>query len=150
MSYVIGLDLATQFGVSVIDHKGRHIWSASQSIKSFGHRWHGFYARLCEVIESRQNIEPIDIVVIEDVVFKNNAITGHLMGIAMAVCERYGVSYAAVSPSTLKKWATGHGHAKKLAMIAAARERCPGVEIKDDNQADAILLALWGLENCEA
>lgn len=149
MSYTIGLDLATQFGVAVIDHKGRHVWSESHSIRSFQHRWHGFYMHISEIIEVRQNIEPIDLVVIEDVVFGNNAVTGHLMGIAMAVCERYGVSYASASPKLIKKWATGSGNAKKPAMIAAARERCPGVDVVDDNQADAILLALWGLENCE-
>lgn len=149
MSYTIGLDLATQFGVAIVDHDGRHVWSDSKSIKSFGKRWHGFYEELSSIIAARINIEPIDLVAMEDVVMRTNAITPHLMGIAMAVCERYNVPYVAVSPASLKKWAAGHGHAKKPAMIAAARERCPGVEIKDDNQADAILLALWGLENCE-
>lgn len=149
MSYTIGLDLATQFGVAIVDHDGRHVWSESKSIKSFENRWHGFYAHLDKILEVRQNIEPIDLVAIEDVVLWTNAITAHLMGIAMAVCERHNVAYASVSPKSLKKWATGNGNAKKPAMIAASRERCPGVEIKDDNQSDAVLLALWGLENCE-
>lgn len=50
-----------------------------------------------------------------------------------------------VFPNTLKLWATGHGQAKKPAMIARANELasaslCPRA-IYDNNEADAVCLA---------
>lgn len=52
-----------------------------------------------------------------------------------------------ISPSRLKKWATGSGKAKKPAMLAAARkltERNYAIPVRDHNEADAILLAAYG------
>jgi crossover junction endodeoxyribonuclease RuvC len=51
---------------------------------------------------------------------------------------------ALVPPSKVKLYATGKGQgADKLAMVRAA-ERFPGVEIEDDNAADALWLAAMG------
>ncbi|WP_445811149.1 hypothetical protein [Yoonia sp.] len=46
---------------------------------------------------------------------------------------------------TIKRHATGHGNAPKQAMIAAARAR--GYRPADDNEADAIAILYWALEN---
>lgn len=64
-------------------------------------------------------------------------------------CRDYGATETGVAPMELKKWATGKGNAGKPMMIQAAQERWPHVEIIDDNHADALLLAAWGLENVE-
>jgi crossover junction endodeoxyribonuclease RuvC len=48
------------------------------------------------------------------------------------------VEYSALSPSEIKKHATGKGNAKKDAMIESARKKFPNIEIVDDNHADAI------------
>jgi Holliday junction resolvasome RuvABC endonuclease subunit len=56
-------------------------------------------------------------------------------------CAEHSVACEAVHVSTLKKKATGSGRADKAAMIWAASERF-GREIKDDNEADALML-LW-------
>jgi len=56
-------------------------------------------------------------------------------------CARRGIEHQAVQVSTLKKAATGSGRAAKAAMIKAASEYF-GREIKDDNEADALML-LW-------
>jgi Holliday junction resolvasome RuvABC endonuclease subunit len=57
-----------------------------------------------------------------------------------------GIPYAEVSPSTLKKYATGRGNANKDEMLAAAIRRFnfPGT---DNNAADAWLL--WALGMAE-
>ncbi len=47
------------------------------------------------------------------------------------------IRWLGISPSTLKKAITGHGHAKKYEMIAAVNELYPDCPILDDNQADA-------------
>ena len=50
-----------------------------------------------------------------------------------------------VHTTELKKWAAGSGRADKAAMVEACRRRS-GRDPRDDNEADAILIALWGAE----
>jgi Holliday junction resolvasome RuvABC endonuclease subunit len=57
-------------------------------------------------------------------------------------CEDNGVEYRGVSPSEIKKHATGKGNAGKPIMIAFAKLKWPQMEITDDNTADA----LWILD----
>jgi hypothetical protein len=53
-------------------------------------------------------------------------------------------------PSSLKKWAAGHGAAEKWQMVAAANELVADAgyawPIVDDNEADAVCLAAWYAE----
>ena len=57
------------------------------------------------------------------------------LGIA---CRREDIEIVEVYPGTLKKAATGHGHAKDPEMKAAARRL--GHAVTDDHQEDAVLL----------
>ncbi len=68
-----------------------------------------------------------------------------IQGVLVTWCEDNHAEYRGVSPSEVKKHATGKGNANKDLMIAAARERWPEVRIQDDNQADA----LWILDLAE-
>lgn len=76
-------------------------------------------------------------------------------GIALAAAQDRGLCWVEVLPSVLKKWATGKGNADKAAMVRAARSRLPedcgagGIDLKDDNEADALLLALYGAQELE-
>lgn len=62
------------------------------------------------------------------------------------------IETATVPPSTLKKHATGDGHAKKPEMIAAALSRWPHRQLTHvgrplgDNEADALCVLAWGLD----
>ena len=49
----------------------------------------------------------------------------------------------AVATMTLKKWATGSGKASKGDMMQWA-SKVVGEQITDDNEADAVAVALWG------
>lgn len=49
-----------------------------------------------------------------------------------------------VSPSCLKKYATGKGNAGKDAVLAAVVRRYPDVEITGNDEADALILAAMG------
>jgi Holliday junction resolvasome RuvABC endonuclease subunit len=62
------------------------------------------------------------------------------------LCAERGVEYQSVHSGTLKKHATGRGNAKKPEMIAAAEARWPGQKIEDDNQADALCLLAFAME----
>jgi len=72
--------------------------------------------------------------------FKSAAAAETIHGL-LAIVEAWAYDHAIpleyLSPTTVKKYATGSGNADKAAMIAAARERWPGVELADDNEADA-------------
>jgi Holliday junction resolvasome RuvABC endonuclease subunit len=63
-----------------------------------------------------------------------------LQAIIESFAEENGIDYKGYSPSEIKKFATGKGNANKEAMIIAAKKMYPGVEILDDNHADALLL----------
>jgi Holliday junction resolvasome RuvABC endonuclease subunit len=55
-------------------------------------------------------------------------------------CYDNSIEYRGYSPSEIKKHATGKGNANKDAILKAARQRWPDVEIVDDNEADALWL----------
>jgi Holliday junction resolvasome RuvABC endonuclease subunit len=58
-----------------------------------------------------------------------------------------GIESKGYSPKEIKKWATGNGNASKDAMVAFAKKRWLGVQILDDNHADALLL--WQMATLE-
>ena len=65
---------------------------------------------------------------------------GGFMGILTAWCEANEIPYEGVPVGEIKKAFTGKGNADKPAMIA--RAKALGYEPEDDNEADAIALAL--------
>lgn len=70
---------------------------------------------------------------------------GGLMATLTAWCEEEKIPYAGVPVGTIKKFWTGSGNASKEAMIArCARFGFP--QVTDDNEADAIALLHWQLE----
>jgi Holliday junction resolvasome RuvABC endonuclease subunit len=88
----------------------------------------------------------IDLIAFENASFGSNnrdTAAGHnkLIGVIELVAKELGVRCLGLNPATLKKHATGHGNAKKPAMIAAARDRLR-YDGCDDNEADA----LWVLD----
>jgi crossover junction endodeoxyribonuclease RuvC len=54
------------------------------------------------------------------------------------------VNVAEVPPSVLKKYATGKGNAAKDDVLMAVARRWPDVELRDNNGADALILAAMG------
>ena len=85
-------------------------------------------------------------VAIEDTVRASYAssVLGELAGVVKTTCNtvlqgqaRYPLK---VPPATLKKFATGRGNAKKVEIVLAVYKHF-GKEIRDDNEADAYVLA---------
>ncbi|MDM7912138.1 MAG: hypothetical protein QUS09_03490, partial [Methanotrichaceae archaeon] len=58
------------------------------------------------------------------------------------ICAQHQIEYVAVHTTTLKKHTTGKGNADKTLMKARAAEVL-GRQPLDDNEADAVLLALY-------
>ena len=69
---------------------------------------------------------------------------GELTGVIKLMLHRNGVPFRSVGPTTLKKFVTGRGNAKKNEMLLAIYKKwC--IEFKDDNEADAYALARYGM-----
>jgi Holliday junction resolvasome RuvABC endonuclease subunit len=86
----------------------------------------------------------IDFVAFEQAHLRGGAATDILVGfttiVKMCCVDKGNVPHLAVHSGTIKLHATGHGNAQKEDMIAAARLKYPGIDIIDDNQADALML----------
>lgn len=105
--------------------------------------------RLRGKLEEIRKTAGVDLVVFESArhAASNGAliVQSELQGVLKFWCEEQSpkIEYRGVSPSEVKKFATGKGNANKEAMIAAAVSRWPAVPIADDNHADALwILAL--------
>ena len=68
-----------------------------------------------------------------------------IIGILDMIAYRHNSRIGQIHTRTLKKWATGSGKAEKHEMVAAARNWVPGVH--DDNEADAILVAMAAMDD---
>ena len=67
-------------------------------------------------------------------------------GIVRWELAQHGYEWQEVPPAALKKWATGRGNADKGAMLACGIRKY-GYEGSDHNEADALMLAEWGVKN---
>jgi crossover junction endodeoxyribonuclease RuvC len=66
--------------------------------------------------------------------------------IRINLCLKDGLKYDIIPPTTLKKFTTGKGNAKKELMLLEVYKRW-GIEFKDNNLADAYSLARMALDN---
>ena len=70
---------------------------------------------------------------------------GELTGVIKMLLHSMGVPFRSVGPTSLKKFVTGRGNAKKNEMLLAIYKKW-GIEFKDDNEADSYALAKYGVE----
>ena len=71
------------------------------------------------------------------------------MAVLTAWCEHHEIPYQGVPVGTIKRSTTGRGNASKDDMIAAATALLGSRAPEDDNEADAICLLQWALEETE-
>jgi Holliday junction resolvasome RuvABC endonuclease subunit len=69
---------------------------------------------------------------------------GGLLATLTAWCERHQIPYSGVPVGTIKRHATGKGNSDKAAVIAAMKAL--GYQPTDDNEADALALLCWAIE----
>jgi len=155
---VLALDLATKTGWALSHPDGKTLHESGvedfslRRGESPGMRYLKFNRWLRSVIElcnkpSDPDDNRIGLVAHEMAHHRGGAATEVAAGLVTRVqeaCAEYGIEYTSVHSNTLKKHATGHGHAGKDAMIAAAFEKF-GVHSVDDNQADALNVLDWAI-----
>lgn len=139
---VIGLDLSiTATGVAYADG-GLDTWTTT-----------GKDERLVDLAGRTAMLAttgPIDLIVIEDVLFspraaKSTGITTMVHGVVRLELLRRHIPYVLIPPATLKTYATGRGNATKPDMRVELLKRA-NVDERDDNRVDAYWLRLMGLD----
>uniref|UniRef100_A0A6M3JK13 Holliday junction resolvase RuvC n=1 Tax=viral metagenome TaxID=1070528 RepID=A0A6M3JK13_9ZZZZ len=97
--------------------------------------------------------EEVELVVYEEVMRHLGTGAAHIYGGIVAIiqehCEMHEIPYCGAPVGTVKKFATGKGNANKDAMVAAAQAKWPDIDIKDDNQADALWILAWARNEYE-
>lgn len=152
MGAILTIDIGTTTGWCL---KGKNGGIVSGSLDLRGGRFEGggmrflrFKAWLAEIHE----LTPVGYVAFEEVRAHKGTdaahIYGGLMSQLMVFCEEHKIPYQGVPVQTIKKFMTGKGNADKPKMIAAARSH--GFGPADDNEADAIGLMLYSLEQPES
>ena len=148
---ILGLDQATTTGFAVAEG-GAIVESGTWELadrrragESRGMRYVRFRRALAEVFGRHPDIR---LIVHEQTLLRGGAATEIANGLKAMILETAaskGVEVSCVHTTELKKWAAGSGRADKAAMAEACRRRS-GRDPRDDNEADAILIALWGAE----
>ncbi|MTU52792.1 crossover junction endodeoxyribonuclease RuvC [Parabacteroides merdae] len=133
---VLALDIATRTGYFSLHEAG--VWNFTESKRRNGNKMHGAFRAMLLAYMRRYGIRQV---VAEDVSvnrhFYDLRRLAELRGILLEVCDELDLPEPEfVNPATLKKWATGDGHADKAQMIAACKSRY-GIVPVDDNAADA-------------
>ena len=87
-----------------------------------------------------------DLVVYEDSYHTSKAGRQLVIGMitrVQEICDLKKIEYTFVNAMSLKKQSVGKGNASKKMMVEEAKRRHPGIEIIDDNHADALLMLDW-------
>ncbi|GAB3693452.1 hypothetical protein [Nocardiopsis oceani] len=89
-----------------------------------------------------------DLVVIEGPSYGSRHGSAHERGglwwMVRDAVEAARIPVAVASPSSVKLWAAGHGHASKQDVIDAMCDRYPNAVIRSNDEADALALASLG------
>jgi Holliday junction resolvasome RuvABC endonuclease subunit len=146
---ILALDLGTTAGWAMVG-KDSNVVSGTENFKpdrfqGGGMRYLRFGRWLSEVMECAGGI---DLMVFEEVRRHMSTDAAHVYGGFLATltswCEHNQIPYQGVPVGTIKKHATGKGNAGKQAVIAAMQAK--GYHPKDDNEADALALLTWAME----
>jgi Holliday junction resolvasome RuvABC endonuclease subunit len=149
LSRILALDLGSRTGWAILEH-GRREHGAEDFAplrhESKGMRWLKF-RRWFEYMVGDKG-RP-DLVVFERwVSYRTGAsaeITAGFTTRTVEYCDERKLEYTAISPTDLKRWATGKGNAGKPAMKDAVQRKFQ-IRIDDDNEADAYLLLRYAEE----
>lgn len=148
---ILALDLATKSGWAY--RKGKEIKSGVESFAikrgdSPGIRFLKFRSWLEKMVK---DVEP-EIIIYERPHHRGGSATEVLVGLSTRVQEvaaKNKIEYKAVHTTTLKKFFTGSGRASKKDMIKEAKKRFPEQNIQDDNQADALSVLAFAIDQFE-
>ena len=147
---ILALDLGTKTGWALKTLDG----SITSGTEQFKHdRWQGGgmrYLKFKHWLEQMLlTVERIDVIYYEEVRRHLGVDAAHAYGGFLAHltawCEYHQIAYEGVPVGTIKRHATGKGNANKASMILAVKNL--GYDPVDDNEADALALLNWALDN---
>uniref|UniRef100_A0A6H1ZE70 Holliday junction resolvase RuvC n=1 Tax=viral metagenome TaxID=1070528 RepID=A0A6H1ZE70_9ZZZZ len=146
---LLALDLGTTTGWAAVSR--RAVTSGTWSFQTGRYEGGGMrFLRFRKQLEEAIVLVDAGAVLFEEVRAHRGTSAAHVYGGLLALltslCEELAVPYQGVPVGTIKRHATGKGNANKAAMVRASKVRWPREEIKDDNQADALCLLAWGME----
>ncbi len=144
---ILALDIASKTGWAVVDENGKIIESGVEKFSgnTRGEKLSSFCAWLYFTCKS---FNPSCIVAEKP--FFRGAGTRLLMpmvGLAEMSAHRSNAAFLEVANPTIKKYITGNAKAEKQEVISAINAL--GYEPEDDNEADAIALALYAYQHIE-
>ncbi|WP_282775798.1 crossover junction endodeoxyribonuclease RuvC [Nocardia sp. CC201C] len=154
MTTVVGIDHALgRTGIAIIrdDHD-----PDLRAVTSTGKSTDTHSARARRMISMRNQImreipRDADLIVIEGLSFGHNQPgqdrIHHLWWLIVTACDRIGLPLASIPPTTMKKWATDNGQAKKPDVLAAISGMWPGVRLPNNDLADALGCATAGAQH---
>ena len=146
---ILSLDLGTTMGWAVLINDKMDSGSVSfaryKGCKSKSADHKGLpYLSLYAWLGLRCHIYRVKTIVYEDVFRWSSSdaakVYGGYRGIVMSTAARYDIEVIGYSPSAIKKFWTGKGNADKNQMVKVTKQKYPNLEVKDDNQSDAIAL----------
>ncbi|MFZ2738067.1 MAG: hypothetical protein WBI20_02895 [Burkholderiaceae bacterium] len=149
---VLTLDLGTTTGWALRAPQGQiahgYVSFKSQRFEGGGMRYLRFRRWLTELKATVASPQGIGCVYFEEVRRHLGVDAAHVFGGLLATltawCEHHQIPYQGVPVGTIKKHATGKGNAGKIDVIAAMRAL--GHAVTDDNEADALAILHWAIE----
>lgn len=97
-------------------------------------------------------VDGLDLCFFEEIRRHNGTTAAHVYGEFLGQLKSWAddrnkaIPYLGVPVGTIKKFATGKGNANKKMVIKAIQEKFGHPNVTDDNEADALALLYWALE----
>lgn len=140
-----GTGLAVIGPDEVVDTCTIRTWTDNGTVRSFAER----IEHIADSVEAWADLGSGDTIVMEDLLHHapsahRGRISGGWWVVASRIARAVDDPVILVPPKTRAKYATGTGAAKKQAVFEQARARYPRFEIRNDNEADAVVLAAIG------
>jgi crossover junction endodeoxyribonuclease RuvC len=142
---IMGVDTSTKTGYVILDDVGDLVLAGVLSHKPQTNRFARF-AHYTREIAELVDAYCVDLVVIEGYAYAgkfNNSLQYELGACIRMQLYKDEIPFIEVPPTSLKKFVTGKGNAKKDLMLLGVYKRWD-FDTEDDNEADAYGLAMFG------
>lgn len=142
---IMGVDTSTKTGYVILDTEGGVVKAGVIHYKPEDMRFSRF-GRYAEDVSNTVDAYDVDLVVIEGYAFGgkfNNSLQYELGAVIRMRLYEDSTLFVEVPPTSLKKFVTGKGNAKKDLMLLNVYKRWE-FDTEDDNEADAYGLAQFG------